>query len=312
MLYNYLVSPRKDNKKIPVSSAKKRKTVGLALGGGASKGLAHVGVIHALKKLGVPIDYIAGTSAGAMIGGWYAMTEDETMIKKVFDDLSKKDKLLLTEVVRRKGKPVLKDKSIFTVIDKYIGDFKVEDCKIPFRAVAANVSNGDEFVISKGSLAKAIKASCAIPVVFDPIEIDGKLLLDGGVINPVPANVVRKMGADIVIAVDVSTHWFDMSSFSAKGGLAWRNLYSIFHEMFSVMSYQLAKEIVNKNADIVIRPPVLGYRWFDFNESDSIIAAGYKETRLHMEEICLLTKTPMPRESFMESFWDFVLGVKEE
>lgn len=305
------MSPKKEVKKKSSSSVKKRKTVGLALGGGASRGLAHIGVIHALKEMGVPIDYIAGTSAGALFGGWYAMTEDEATVGKIIRDLSRRDKLLLTEVIRHKGKPILKDKSIFSVIDKNIGDFKIENCKIPFRAVAADVSNGNEVIIKKGSLAKAIKASSAIPIVFDPVEIDGRMLLDGGIINPVPVNVVRDMGADIVIAVDVSTHWFDVSEFSVRGGLTWRNLYSIFNSMLAVMSYQLSKEIIKK-ADIVIKPPVLGFKWFDFGESDYIIAAGYKEARAYMNEISKLTHTPLPRESFVESFWDFVLGVKDE
>ncbi|MDD4931562.1 MAG: patatin-like phospholipase family protein [Candidatus Colwellbacteria bacterium] len=290
-----------------VMKEKKRKKIGLALGGGASKGLAHIGVIRALEEYGIPIDFVSGTSMGALVGGWYAMNGNIESVEKVITDLKKKDNILLTEIVRKNGKPLLKDRSILNIIDRQFGDFKIEDCKIPFAAVATDVKTGAEVIIKDGSIAKAIKASAAIPVVFDPVDIDGRLLVDGGLINPVPADVVRNMGADIVIAVDVSTHWFDMSAFPA-GSLNWRNIYSVFNALLAVMGYQISKEILKK-ADVVIKPPVLGFDLFDFKSSPSIIRTGYKETRIAMDQICSLSGCNEPKRSNMERFWDFLLDL---
>jgi len=284
-----------------------RKKVGLALGGGASKGLAHIGVIRALQEFNIPIDYIAGTSMGALVGGWYAMNGDIDSVEGILNDLKKKNNNLLKEIVKRNGKPLLKDRSILNIIDRQFGDFKIEDCKIPFSAVATDVKNGAEVIIRSGKIASAIKASAAIPIVFDPVKIDDHLLIDGGFINPVPANVVRDMGADVVIAVDVSTHWFDMSSFPS-GALKWRNIYSVFNALLSVLDYQISREILKK-ADIVVKPPVLGFELFDFKSTGHIIRTGYIETRKNMDGICSLTGCLSPKRSTMEKFWDFLFDL---
>ena len=289
---------------------KKRKKIGIALGGGASKGLAHIGVIRALEEYGIPIDYVSGTSMGALIGGWYALNGNIDSVEKIVSDLKRKDNILLTEIIRKNGKPLLKDRSILNIIDREFGDARIEDCKIPFSAVATDVKNGAEVVLDKGLLAPAVKASAAIPVVFDPVKIDDRLLVDGGLINPVPANVVRDMGADIVIAVDVSTHWFDISAFPA-GSLNWRNIYSVFNAMLSVLGYQISRDILKK-ADVVIKPPVLGFDLFDFKSAGHIIRCGYKETRNSMGNICSLSGCSAPKRSPMEKFWDFVFDLDQE
>lgn len=285
-----------------------RKKIGLALGGGASKGLAHIGVLKALEDAEIPIDFIAGTSMGAIVGGWYALDGDIEAMERVVSGLKKREKKLLVEIIRRKGRPLLRDETLLEMVGNYFGGKKISDCKIPFRAVATDIKDGNQVVISKGSIKDAVMASSAIPVVFDPVEADGKVLIDGGFVNPVPADVVREMGADIVIAVDVSNYWFDVSAFPA-GSLNLRNLQSIFHAMVSVLGYQLSKEILKK-ADMVIRPPVLGYRWFDFREAEDIISAGYRTARASMADICRITECRLPEKGLFEKFWDFVFGLE--
>jgi len=292
------------------SGSKKRKKIGLALGGGASKGLAHIGVIRALEEYGIPIDYVAGTSMGALVGGWYSLYGSIDSVEELITDLKRKDNILLTEIIRKNGKPLLKDRSILNIIDREFGDAKIEDCKIPFCAVATDIKDGSEVVLDRGSLADAMKASAAIPIVFDPVKIGDKMLIDGGLINPVPANVVRAMGADIVIAVDVSTHWFDISAFPA-GSLNWRNIYSVFNAMLSVLGYQISRDILKK-ADVIIQPPVLGFDLFDFKSASHIIRCGYRETRNAMGNICSLSGCVSPKRSQMEKFWDFVFDLDQE
>ncbi|MDD5098976.1 MAG: patatin-like phospholipase family protein [Candidatus Colwellbacteria bacterium] len=287
----------------------KRKKIGLALGGGASKGLAHIGVIRALEEFQIPIDFIAGTSMGSLVGGWYAMERNIDSVETIISDLKRKDNILLTEIVRKNGKPILKDESILNIIDRRFGDFKIEDCEIPFCAVATDVKNGEEVLLKSGKMAPAIKASSAIPIVFDPVKIEDRLLIDGGFINPVPADVVRDMGADIVIAVDVSTHWFDLSSFPA-GQIKWRNIYSVFDALISVLDYQISRGILKK-ADIVVKPSVLGFEWFDFRSAGNIIRAGYTETRKSMGDICSIAGCLSPKRTAMEKFWDFVFDLDQ-
>lgn len=285
----------------------KRKKIGLALGGGASKGLAHIGVIKLLKQHGVPIDFIAGTSAGALIGGWYALHGEIESFYPVLEEVREKGDSVMSELVKKTG--LARKESSIHILRKYVDGKKIEDCVIPFAAVATDMKTGGEVVISEGDMVSALEASAAIPIVFPSVERDGRELIDGGFVNPVPANVVRKMGADIVIAVDVSTHWFDISSFSAQG-LKWSNIYSIFDAMLSVMAHQIAAEVL-KSADVVIRPPVLHYRWFDFKRPTEIIRAGASEAEKKIDEILATIGLPPRKKDVLEEFWDFVFGIKD-
>ncbi|MEK9180519.1 MAG: patatin-like phospholipase family protein, partial [Patescibacteria group bacterium] len=126
----------------------KRKKIGLALGGGGAKGLAHIGVIKALKYAGIPIDYIAGTSMGAIIGGWYAATQDIEFFEGEILKVKSKDIFPLGEILKRKDGALFRGDSVFRLLDKNFGNIKIEDCKIPFSAIATDVKNGDEVVIS--------------------------------------------------------------------------------------------------------------------------------------------------------------------
>lgn len=293
-------------KKVKVEN--KRKTVGLALGGGSAKGLAHIGVIKALTEIGVPIDYIAGTSIGALVGGWFALSGNISSMEDFVSSLKIKERKILSKVSFRGGHPHLGNESITSVIDDHFGAHRLEECKIPFRAVATDVKKGDEVILSEGSMAEAIKASAALPIIFDPVEIGGRTLIDGGIANPVPADVVRDMGADIVIAVDVITKWVDISSLTGES-LSIRNIQPVFSGVISILGYQVAREKL-KNADIVIKPPVSGYKMLDFRQAEDIIAAGYKTTRSQYGEICRLIGRENPKKNALDEFWEFVFGLE--
>lgn len=283
--------------------AETHKKVGLALGGGGAKGLAHVGVIKALEEAGIEIDYIAGTSMGALIGGYYAATKDIKALEELSLGIKKSDIFPINEIIRNKNGSFFQGESIVKLLNHHLTNFKIEDCQIPFIAIATDVKNGDEIKLKSGNLVDAIRASIAIPMVFSPVEIDGRLLMDGGFSNPVPADIVREMGADIVIAVDVSSRWI----MAPDEIINTRDIYSLLRNALSVIEYQIAKGIL-KDADIVLRPPVLTYDWTAFEKAEEIIKVGKKEIEINLKEIRKKTGRRAPRQTLGEKFLDFIFG----
>lgn len=279
------------------------KKVGLALGGGAAKGFAHIGVIKALEKAGIDIDFIAGTSMGALVGGYYAATKDINRLETIARNIKKKDVFSMWSMIKRKDGALFRGESIAEILKKELGELKVEDCKIPFTAVTTNVKNGDEVRLDKGSLVDAIKASIAIPLIFSPVEVDGQLLMDGGLVNPVPADVVKNMGAECVIAIDVSSRWLE----TPEEMISVKDLYSTISQTLSVLEYQLAKNVLKQSADIVIKPPIFHYDWLEFGNSPEIIKIGEEETELRLKEIRKASGHRKPRETFTEKFFSFLL-----
>jgi NTE family protein len=260
--------------------AKERKKIGLALGGGGAKGLAHIGVIKILEKYGIPIDFIAGTSMGALVGGWYAAHRNVQSLEKIFFEIDENEILSVRKVARKKDGILFSDKLVIKDLDDGFYGRRIEDLSIPFKAIATDVVSGEEVILDKGDLYEAINASIALPIVFKPVRIDGRILMDGGFANPVPADVVRKMGADYVIAVDVSSKWLNVEDEATKP----QKISSLVSKAFSALEYQIAQRIL-KDADIIIRPAVLGYDWRDFYKAKEIIGKGADEIREHIEEI---------------------------
>lgn len=178
---------------------KKKKKLGLALGSGGAKGMAHVGILRAFDEEGISFDCVAGTSIGSVIGAMYAAGYSSASMIKYLDEL---DFFAAQTIV----KLTLTGKSIEDIFGDVIGGSSFEDLLIPFAAVATDLKTGDEVVIKSGSVAKAMRASSAIPPVLKPASVDGKILIDGAYVNSVPSDVVKNMGADIVIGVNLSAH----------------------------------------------------------------------------------------------------------
>jgi len=277
------------------------KKVGLALGGGAAKGLAHIGVIRILEKAGIEISYIAGTSMGALIGGWYAATKDIAFLENLFLGIKDKDIYPASHILLKKNGELFKNKFILEPLEERFRKMDVEDCKIPFAAVATDVENGGEVVIQEGNLYNAIQASTALPIIFPPAKVDGRLLMDGGFVNPVPADVVRGMGAEFVIAVDVSSKWLNLEEESFGP----TKIYNIIPRALEIIEYQLARRILPQ-ADVVLTPPVLGYRIFQFNDAKEIIKCGENETRNKLSEIYRGCNHTPPSKKPFEQFMDFI------
>jgi len=282
-----------------------RKKIGLALGGGIARGLAHIGVIKTLEEAGIEISFISGTSMGALVGGWYAATKDIKALEDIFLNSEENGISEITKIFTKWDKDSLdmKDSLITKIFKEKFKNIKIEDCKIPFEAIATDVKNGDEVIIKKGSLVEAVKSSIAIPIILNPALFDNRLLMDGTFCNPVPADVAKNMGSEIVIAVDVSSKWIDVS----ERQFGWRAIPFLVLNVFSAMEYQLARTRL-KSADIVLNPLVLNFGWFEFNRVSEIIRAGVKETKAKLKEIFSRTGYPEPAKTPFEKFLDFILS----
>ena len=277
-----------------------RPKIGLALGGGGARGAAHAGVLRALEEAHIPIDYIAGTSMGAVVGGMYAsgMTPDEidralttTDWRDALNDRTrykdlayrrKEDDMRYLTVIEagvRGGKLVLPSglrsgQKLRFLLQSYlvpvatVRDFS--QLPIPFKAVAADIETGDAVVLDRGDLAEAIRASMSIPGVFSPMEIDGRLLVDGGIADNVPVDVVRAMGADIVIAVDVGSPMLKREQLGS--------MLAVTSQVLTILTRQNAQKQL-RDADIVLTPPVSAYPTMAFEDARAIIDIGTKYTR---------------------------------
>ncbi len=174
-----------------------RKRVGLALGGGGARGMAHVGVIRVLEREGIPIDCIAGTSAGSLVGAAYAAgIRGHALLDMALE-------LRWRHIVRlawpRQG--FLSFEKLESYLVRTLGDLAFTDLDIPYAAVTADLATGEQVVLKEGRVAAAVRASCSVPGFVTPVEVNGRLLVDGGVVNNLPISVARELGADVVIAV---------------------------------------------------------------------------------------------------------------
>lgn len=265
-----------------------RPKVGLALGGGSAKGLAHIGVIKILEQNNIPIDYVAGTSVGSMIGGFYAFSKNITEI----EDIALKNNFneyfsMFFDPVLNQG--IIKGGKVVKFIESYIGQADFKSLKIPFACTATNIMNGEAIIENSGKVAAAIRASISIPVFFQPVERDGKYLTDGGMSIPVPVQVVKDMGADIVIAVNLYKNYIKTDA--VKPGI-----FKVADNSTDILLHHLANENV-KTADIVISPQVEGFSWdslFTTEKSQKVIVAGEAATNEKMNEIKKLINKKRP------------------
>ncbi|MCD6162958.1 MAG: patatin-like phospholipase family protein [candidate division Zixibacteria bacterium] len=177
--------------------------VGLALGSGSARGLAHIGVLKYFEDNNIKVGWIAGSSMGALIGAAYALGISSNEMIQIAENLDWKlmVKLFSPSI---SGRGMISDRYLIPFLQSLYGDAKIEDLKIPFGAVSTDLYAGERIVISQGNLVEAVRASISIPVILHPIRIGNHTLVDGGLVDPVPVEVVKQMGADQVIAVDVA------------------------------------------------------------------------------------------------------------
>ncbi|HPT66057.1 MAG TPA: patatin-like phospholipase family protein [Candidatus Woesebacteria bacterium] len=254
---------------------KNDKKIGLALGSGGGRGLAHIGVIKSLVKNNIPIDFIAGSSIGAIIGGLYAATGSVEKLEKIANSVNFKN-LLKTIFKKSSGKNSLFDKKFNLFFEKIIGDVKIEDLKIPYCAVGSDLITGKVVILNKGSLINAMKASCAIPIIFKPVKIDDKYIFDGGMISPVPVEIVKQTGAGKIIGVSLYGGIFpiklakDKRMSKIKAGIISR---------FLSLKRLADVDLSSADVSIELNIPEDDYRFFSkFIKNRGLIDCGFKET----------------------------------
>lgn len=236
--------------------------IALVLGAGSSKGFAHVGVIKILEANKIPIHMIVGTSVGSVVGAFYAYGIGAFDLQKLSFQVEQKDIVDIT--FPENG--FIKGEKLEEFVNKTIKYTPMEKLKIPFYAIATEIQNGEETVLGRGNTGQAVRASCSIPGVFKPVKIGNKVFVDGGVLSPVPVDAARRLGADIVIAVDISS-----SSERMPPANTIETLLQSIHIMYS----KLASIQVSK-ADIVIRPRVSHIGSSDFSKRHEAILEGEK------------------------------------
>ena len=254
-----------------------RKKVGLALGGGAARGLAHIGVLEVLVKEGIPIDLIAGTSMGAIIGGMYARTKDVKPMRPLAIAFGMRKMRFFSDfTIPKTG--IIKGKRIEEELRKVIGSHtEFKDLQIPLSCVAVDIDNGEEVVITEGKVWEAVRASSSIPVIFAVKEWHGRNLVDGGLMNPVPTQTVKDMGADFVISVNVLPY-------KAISDKREPSIFSIMMKAFYILDAKFIEDSL-AHADAVIEPDVVHISFTDFQRADECIEAGAAAARRIVPEI---------------------------
>ncbi len=284
--------------------------VGLVLSGGGAKGLAHISVLKVLEEAGVRIDYIGGTSMGAIVGGLYACgysaSQLDSIIKAI--DFSK----ILSDNTPRKSKPFYEKESgekyaltlpiknnkigipkaisegqnvlnLLTQLTQHVNDINdFSKLPIPFVCIATNLETGKQVILSKGFLPEAIKASGSFPTLLSPTEIDGKLLSDGGIVNNFPVDEVKAMGADIIIGVDIQ------NGLNSKEGLD-----SAVKILNQIVGFQMYKTLESKysNVDLLIKPDMKNFNVISFDEINEIMEEGEKASREKMQQLVDIAKS---------------------
>ena len=238
--------------------------IGLALGGGAVLGAAHVGVVKALEEADIRIEYISGTSIGSLVAALYAFGISGKEMEKIARDLKWLDISSLT--LSNFG--LLSNKKMERFIMEHLGDVRFEDSEIPLAIIATNLSKGEKVMLNKGRVADAIMASCCIPGIFVPVEIEGNLLVDGGIMENVPIPSLKEIGAKYTIGVDLNAE----HTLVEPG-----NIVEVIINTIHITLRNITKNQAEK-ADLLITPDLSEFNYYQTDQVAELIQKGYEES----------------------------------
>lgn len=259
--------------------------LGLALGAGAARGFAHIGVLKSLDQAGIKADVIAGTSAGSLVGAFYAAGftpwQMEDVALKVRD-------IDVADMSTASKRGMFAGEALQRLVNSYVKNVPIEKFKIAFGAVATELATGDMALLRAGDAGQAVRASCSIPGVFVPTTIGSKELVDGGLVSPLPVQAARQLGADFVIAVDVGSKPQNPTN---------AGLYEVLLQSFEVMGRALTKaEAVQ--ADFVIQPENARFSSTDFAVRKELIQAGYEAAEAALPKLRLALLSARGKRKF--------------
>ena len=241
---------------------KRPPKIGLALGGGAARGFAHVGVIQVLEEAGLRPDFVTGTSAGSLVAAIYASGKNGAQLQQVAETMD--EATIADWSLPIFGRGMLRGEALARYVNTQVGGRLIESFQIPLGIVATDLHSGQSILFRRGDTGTAVRASSAVPAVFQPVGINGRDYVDGGLVSPVPVRYARQMGAELVIAVDIS---------SSPEGNAARDTLQILLQTFTIMGKSInAYEL--KEADVVVRPSLADTSGADFSSRRRSIEAG--------------------------------------
>lgn len=273
-----IVTPPKPSVKVDVQTPVKTLRpvkIGLALGGGAARGFAHIGVIKVLEAQGIYPDIVVGTSTGSVVGAMYAAGNNGFVLQKMALEMDESTISDWSVPLFSKSSGVLKGEALQNYVNKMVAQAPIERLKKPFGAVATDLNTGLPILFQRGNTGLAVRASSSVPGVFQPVRINDRLYVDGGLVSPVPVRFAREMGADIVIAVNIS---------STPDSQAATSSLEVLMQTFTIMGQSL-NHFELKSADVVIKPELANMKGNDFNGRNLAILAGERAANAVLPEL---------------------------
>ncbi len=294
-----------------------RKKVGVALGSGGAKGLAHIGVLRVLEEYNIPIDYISGTSMGSIVAALYSSEPNAKKLEK--EALQKDWSKIFDYTFPRHG--IIKGKRIENYLDEKLHNITFEDLKIPLFVTAFDIENQREVIFTKGDVSKAVRASISIPGFFIPVKNKDEILVDGAVVDPIPTEILKRTGAEIIIASNVEnvkekTPLFNEEAVEKSNKKKLPGIIEIGAKSFRIAAAGSCKADLEKDkADFVININLENMGTLDFSKKNlkKAIRKGKRETRKSLKEIKRLTE-PNPFKMFLDELNANIeekLGVKK-
>lgn len=257
---------------VPIVKAVPRPPkIGLALGGGAARGFAHIGVLQVLEEQGIKPDLVVGTSAGSMVATLYAAGKTPVELESLAMSL---DESTITDWVFP-GRSVMKGEALAKFIRGYTGGRQIEQMPLPLGIVAADLRTGQPILFRRGDPGTAVRASSAVPAVFEPVKIAGHEYVDGGLVSPIPVKYARSMGADLVIAVDIS---------AIPEGQSTKGAMDILLQTFNIMGHSISQYEL-QDADVVMRPKLQGVGGGNFGARRLSILAGREAALMVLQQL---------------------------
>jgi len=245
--------------------------IGLALGGGAARGFAHIGVLQVLEEQGIKPDLVVGTSAGSMVATLYAAGKTPVELESLAMSL---DESTITDWVFP-GRSVMKGEALAKFIRGYTGGRQIEQMPLPLGIVAADLRTGQPILFRRGDPGTAVRASSSVPAVFEPVKIAGHEYVDGGLVSPIPVKYARAMGADLVIAVDIS---------AIPEGQSTKGAMDILLQTFNIMGHSISQYEL-QDADVVMRPKLAGVGGGNFGARRLSILAGREAALMVLQQL---------------------------
>jgi NTE family protein len=243
------------------------------LGGGAARGFAHVGVIQVLEEAGIRPQLVAGTSAGSLVAAIYASGKNGVQLQRVAETME--EAAIADWMVPLFNRGMLRGDALARYVNTQVNARHIEDMPLPLGIVATDLQTGQDMLFQRGDVGTAVRASSAVPAVFQPVRISGREYVDGGLVSPVPVRAARQMGAELVIAVDISS--------PPDGNMSGGTL-EILLQTFSIMGKSI-NTLELKDVDVVVRPVLTGVSSSDFSARKKAIEAGRQAMLMQLPQL---------------------------